>query len=87
MFQVCDGLQVALAGVFKGIKKTKVVLISNFIAYWLIYLPVGYVLAFNFGLKLRGFWYGLCISAVILCIIMVIVMKKEIRKMTLASKA
>ena len=87
MFQVCDGLQVALAGVFKGIKRTKIVLISNFIAYWLIYLPVGYVLAFNFGLKLRGFWYGLCISAVILCIIMITVLKKEIRKMTLASNA
>ena len=85
MFQVCDGLQVALAGVFKGIKKTKVVLISNFIAYWLIYLPVGYVLAFNFGLKLRGFWYGLCVSAVILCVMMVTMLKKEIRKMTIAT--
>ena len=36
VFQIFDGLQVALAGIFKGIKKTKIVLISNFVGYNLI---------------------------------------------------
>ena len=31
VFQIFDGLQVALAGIFKGIKKTKIVLILNFV--------------------------------------------------------
>ncbi len=84
MFQVFDGLQVALGGVFKGIKQTNIVLIANLIGYWLIYIPLGYYLAFNRGLKLQGFWYGLCISAVILCLIMVIILRKSIKKMELS---
>ena len=55
IFQVFDGLQVALSGVFKGIKKTGVVLLSNFIAYWLISIPLGYTLAFHFNMNLKGF--------------------------------
>lgn len=81
VFQVFDGLQVALSGIFKGIKKTGVVLLANFIAYWLISIPLGYTLAFHFGLNLKGFWYGLCSAAVILCIIMVSMLFKNIKSM------
>lgn len=79
VFQVFDGLQVALSGVFKGIKKTGVVLLANFVAYWLVSLPLGYVLAFYFGLNLRGFWYGLVSAAIMLCTIMLSMLKKSMK--------
>lgn len=47
MFQIFDGLQVSLSGIFKGIKKTKIVMIANFVGYWLISIPLGYILAFK----------------------------------------
>lgn len=81
VFQVFDGLQVALSGIFKGMKRTGVVLISNFVAYWLISLPLGYTLAFHFHLNLRGFWYGLASAAIILCIIMSFMLMKSIKKL------
>lgn len=81
MFQVFDGLQVSLSGIFKGIKKTTVVLAANFISYWLISIPLGYALAFKFNMKLEGFWLGLCSSAIILCIIMLIMLFKNIKSM------
>lgn len=81
MFQVFDGLQVALSGIFKGIKKTGVVLLSNFIAYWLISIPIGYALAFKFNLGLKGFWFGLCSAAVILCTMMLSMLFKNIKSM------
>jgi MATE family multidrug resistance protein len=70
IFQIFDGLQVALAGIFKGLKDTKIVLIANFISYWLISIPLGYTLSFKFGLTLKGFWIGLISSAIVLCTIM-----------------
>ena len=82
IFQVFDGLQVALSGIFKGIKKTGVVLLSNFIAYWLISIPVGYTLAFHYNLNLRGFWYGLALAAVILCTIMLIMLLRNLKEKT-----
>lgn len=81
MFQVFDGLQVSLAGVFKGIKKTNVVLIANFIGYWGLSIPIGYNLAIRHGMNLIGFWIGLITAAIILCTIMVIYLLYDIKKM------
>ena len=80
IFQIFDGMQVALAGIFKGLKDTKIVLIANFIAYWLISIPLGYTLSFKYGLTLKGFWIGLISSAVVLCIIMWTYLVKKINK-------
>lgn len=81
VFQIFDGLQVALAGIFKGMKKTGIVLVSNFVAYWLLSIPLGYTLAFHFNLNLRGFWYGLASAAVLLCVMMVIMLLKSIKNL------
>ena len=81
VFQVFDGLQVALAGIFKGMKRTGIVLLSNFIAYWLIALPLGYTLAFKYQLNIRGFWFGLVAAAMMLCSIMLTMLFKSIKKL------
>ncbi len=75
-FQVFDGLQVSLAGIFKGLKRTKIVMISNFIAYWIISFPLGCLLAFHYHLNLIGFWYGLFISSIVICTIMLVKLHK-----------
>lgn len=76
VFQVFDGLQIALAGICKGIKQTNIVLFANFIAYWCVSIPLGYILAFKFNLHLTGFWIGLVVSALILCTIMIFRLRK-----------
>ncbi len=81
LFQVFDGLQVSLAGVFKGIKKTGTVLFANFVAYWLISLPLGCLLSFKYNMNISGFWLGLVSAAVILCIIMTFMLLRNIRKL------
>ena len=81
VFQIFDGLQVALSGIFRGIKNTKTVMFSNFIGYWLIALPAGCMLAFKYNFKLIGFWYALFISSVVICLIMIISMLAKFKKM------
>ena len=80
-FQVFDGLQVTLSGIFRGLKKTKVVMIANFIAYWIISFPIGCILAFKFKLNLIGFWYALALSSVAACATMLISMIKRFKAM------
>ena len=80
-FQVFDGLQVSLSGIFKGIKQTKIVMIANFIGYWIVSIPLGYTLAFKFGFNLMGFWYGLIVAAVTLCSIMLVILNKKFKEM------
>lgn len=80
-FQVFDGLQVALAGIFRGIKQTSIVMIANFIAYWLVSIPLGCLLGLKYKLNLLGFWYSLGVSAVILCTIMLTTLLRKFSKM------
>ena len=68
-FQVFDGIQASLAGIFRGLKHTEVILFGNFISFWLIALPLGCLLALHYKLNLIGFWYALIVSIIILCII------------------
>lgn len=80
-FQVFDGLQASLAGIFRGLKHTEVVMIGNFISFWLIAIPLGCILALYFNLNLIGFWYALIVSIIILCTIMLTNLLNRFKKM------
>ncbi len=69
-FQVFDGVQASLAGIFRGLKHTEVVMMGNFVAFWLVALPLGCLLALHFKMNLIGFWYALIVSIIILCVIL-----------------
>lgn len=81
-FQVFDGLQVSLAGIYRGIKQTSIVMISNFVAYWVFSIPLGCLLALKFKLNLIGFWYSLGLSAVVLCTIMLVVLLNKFKRLS-----
>jgi len=80
-FQIFDGLQVSLSGIYKGIKKTNIVLIANFLGYWMISIPLGYWLAFHKNLNLIGFWYGLIAAAISLCTFMLVMLFKYFNRL------
>lgn len=77
LFQIFDGLQVSLGGVFKGLKKTNIVMLGNFIAYWLIGLPLGYIFGFKYKMDLYGFWIGLTIAILTLSMILLTIVLKQ----------
>ena len=59
-FQLFDGLQTVATGALRGAGDTTTPMLANFIAYWLIGIPAGYVLCFRFGWGALGVWIGLC---------------------------
>lgn len=62
LFQVFDGFQVALGGILKGLKMTKIASVCVISAYWLFGIPLGFILAYHYNLLLMGFWIGLAVS-------------------------
>jgi len=62
LFQLSDGAQVIGLGVLRGMEDVKIPTLVTLIAYWVIGLPLGYLLAFEFGYAEKGIWYGLLIG-------------------------
>ena len=62
MFQFSDAIQVISAGALRGYKDMRAMLIITFVAYWLIGLPIGYILSLTDWLgdpmEAHGFWIG-----------------------------
>ncbi|MEM9390203.1 MAG: MATE family efflux transporter [Bacteroidota bacterium] len=69
-FQLSDGIQVVSLGALRGLEDVKVPTLLTFIAYWVIALPVGYLLGFKFDLGAEGIWYGLLIGLTIVAMVM-----------------
>lgn len=87
LFQVFDGLQVSLGGIFKGLKKTKIVMLGDFVAYWVIGLPLGVMFAFKYHMDLYGFWIGLTISIFYLGIVLFLILLKKFKTLEPLNKA
>ena len=62
LFQLSDGIQAVGIGVLRGLTDVKGPTIITFVAYWIISLPIAYVLAFIFDLGVDGVWIGLLIG-------------------------
>jgi multidrug resistance protein, MATE family len=62
LFQISDGTQAVGLGIFRGLSDVKLPTLITFSSYWLIGLPVGYLLAFHFNLGVHGIWYGLLLG-------------------------
>ena len=59
LFQLFDGGQVVASGALRGLTDVKVPTVITFVAYWLVSLPVAYLLAFRLGFGPVGIWIGL----------------------------
>ncbi len=61
-FQLFDGTQVVGLGVLRGMGDVNIPTIITLIAYWIIGLPVGYLLGIKFNMGVSGVWYGLVLG-------------------------
>jgi len=65
-FQLFDGLQTVATGALRGTGETRTPMFANLIAYWLIGLPLGYLLCFRLGWGAVGIWIGLCLGLILI---------------------
>jgi MATE family multidrug resistance protein len=62
LFQASDSLQSIGAGLCRGIKDVKLPTLLVTLAYWVIGIPIGYLLAFEWDWKAKGIWWGFVIG-------------------------
>ncbi|SDJ94703.1 multidrug resistance protein, MATE family [Catalinimonas alkaloidigena] len=69
-FQLSDGVQVVALGALRGMSDVRVPTLITLLAYWVIGLPVGYVLGMGLDLGVSGIWYGLLTGLTVAAILL-----------------
>jgi MATE family multidrug resistance protein len=79
VYQISDSIQVIGSGVLRGYKDTRSIFFITFIAYWVLGLPSGYVLALTDlvvePMGPAGFWIGFIIGLTSAAIMMMLRMR------------
>jgi MATE family multidrug resistance protein len=76
-FQLFDGTQVVGLGVLRGMGDVNVPTFITFVAYWIIGIPLGYVLGIQLHLGVNGIWYGLTFGLLTASILLFIRFQKR----------
>jgi MATE family multidrug resistance protein len=61
-FHISDAIQVTVQSALRGYKDVNIAFIMTLVAYWVICLPVGYLLANFMNQGAIGYWFGLTIG-------------------------
>lgn len=80
VFQIFDATQAIGAGLLRGIKDVKVPTILVAVAYWVLGLPLGCLLAFGFDMGAAGMWLGLILALASASVLLVLRFLKMSRK-------
>ncbi len=62
LFQLSDGLQVTGLSALRGLTDVKIPTAITILAYWIIGLPIGYLLGLTLDWGLKGVWLGLLVG-------------------------
>ena len=71
-FQVFDGTQAVAGGVLRGVGDIRVPALVNAVGYYLIGLPLAYVLGIRGGLGLAGLWWGIAVGLAVVAALLTV---------------
>lgn len=74
LYQCVDAIQVVAAGALRGYKEMTAIFTRTFIAYWIVGLPLGYLLGMTDiliePLGAKGFWIGITVGLTVAAILL-----------------
>jgi len=80
VFQVFDGLQVVAGGILRCLGETRVAMTVNILGYWLLGLPVSYLLGFRAGWGPVGLWWGLVVGLGVVATVLLARVRAALRR-------
>lgn len=79
-FQIFDGTQAVSLGVLRGLLDVKIPMYFAFISYWLISIPLSYLLGFIIHFGVSGVWVSLSIGLIFAALLFVFRIKWNLKQ-------
>jgi MATE family multidrug resistance protein len=73
---------VVATGALRGLGDTQSAMKAHFFGYWMVGLPMGYLLCFQAGWGVPGIWVGLTVALIIIGVLLVWVWRRRIGRLT-----
>ena len=65
-FQIFDGIQTVSTGALRGLGETRFAMFANLVGYWVMGLPLGFILCFVLKWGVYGMWIGLTLALIVI---------------------
>ncbi|MGA9623443.1 MAG: MATE family efflux transporter, partial [Bryobacteraceae bacterium] len=79
LFELFDGFQTVATGALRGLGDTRSPMMAHLAGYWLIGLPIAYVLCFRLGWGVSGIWVGLTTALILIGVALVWMWRERIQ--------
>ncbi len=83
-FELFDGIQTVATGALRGLGDTRSPMLAHLVFYWLVGMPVAYLLCFRYGWGARGIWIGLSTALILIGAALLLVWRRRQRDQKLA---
>jgi MATE family multidrug resistance protein len=78
LFEIFDGLQVVATGALRGLGDTRTPALAHLAGYWIVGMPVAWLLCFTYGWGVTGIWVGLTSALILIGLILLAAWHREI---------
>jgi MATE family multidrug resistance protein len=83
-FQIFDGIQTVSTGALRGLGETRVPMFANLVGYWVMGLPLGFILCFVLKWGVYGMWIGLTVSLIVIASTLLVRWHRDSMRVALA---
>ncbi len=81
LYQLSDGIQNVSVGILRGIQDVRIIMPIALVSYWLLNLPVGYLLGFSLGMGPSGLYVGFTFGLSTAAALMILRIRRSVRRL------
>jgi MATE family multidrug resistance protein len=81
-FEIFDGIQTVATGALRGLGETRVPMLANLVGYWVMGLPLGFLLCFVLRRGIYGLWMGLTLALIVIAFTLLIRWRRDSSRST-----
>merc|ERR1711976_1006963 len=87
LYNINDTFNNSYAGIFRGLGLQKTISIVNFICYYLVSIPLAYLMLFTFKYGIYGIWSGYVITVYLMLMVYIFIHRRYVDYDTICEEA